>query len=495
MLALAACPSSKPNPSGTLDTATQPQTTDVPPPAEDVSVDGEGAADSFGSQLCVAGEAVYVLFVDGRDRADEDQVDLWLNVSTDLGATWLEAPVKVNRSAPAGLWNADLHCDDSGVAVVWEDDRDGTLGNHQIYFNRSIDGGATFLDQDVLVEDDPAGDAMSLGPKLVGVGDDLFVVWYDNTFGGYDILLARSADGGVTWGEPVRLDSDPAGSAYSARPELTLGVGPDGSWTGEVLVVWEDSRDGRADLYVARSEDGGLSFAPDQRVDLGDPPGENDSFEPRIRAAAADVYVVWHQRREGEGADIFANYSADGGATWLGEALRLDTDEPGVGNSLFPQCVLVDGTLHVAWSDQRGAVGSAGELGTDVYHRTVVAGVPGAETRLDVGTEAGHSNSTNVRIAADGGAVMVAWQDHRGEVELGTENGYEELYYNFAPIGGGFDTTTDFRIDAQPEGRSQKADLDVAVVGADWLASWTDVQNGTSGVLFQRLPLAEGAAP
>ncbi|MEZ4236538.1 MAG: hypothetical protein R3F59_10355 [Myxococcota bacterium] len=190
---------------------------------------------------------IYVLFMDNREQIDEERYDIWMQRSLDLGATWLPAPVKVNHGDASNVWAPDLYCNETGVFVVWEDDRDGELQNHQVYFNASTDQGETFLEDDVLLEDDPEGDTMSLGPKIDGYGTSLFVTWYDNTNNAYDILVNKSSNGGGEWdNKPTRIDSDIQGTAYSARPQLAVGNSGNDVW-----VTWEDSRDGKADIYLA----------------------------------------------------------------------------------------------------------------------------------------------------------------------------------------------------------------------------------------------------
>ena len=132
-------------------------------------------------------------------------------------------------------WKVDLACNEFGAFVVWEDIRDGELENHQIYFNRSLDGGETFLAEDLRIEaSDPDGDTMSLEPSIAAAGERLSIAWYDNLNGAYDILHARSSDAGATFSDAVRLDSDLPGDAYSARPHVLLGGDADvwATWGG-----------------------------------------------------------------------------------------------------------------------------------------------------------------------------------------------------------------------------------------------------------------------
>lgn len=458
---------------------------------EDIRVDMAAAAndpDSFGTQMCVteAGH-VYVLWMDNRNYPDEERFDIWMNRSLNRGedGSWLPAAVRVNQGE-GNVWSPSLFCNELGVFVTWEDDRDGELENHQIYFNRSTDSGESFMPEDILLEIDPDGNSMSLEPKITGVGQDLFVVWYDSLNGAYDILVSSSGDAGLTWRAPVRVDSDdPAGSAYSARPQIVVGDNAQDVW-----IAWEDSRDGKADIYFARSDTGGVTFEEDQRLDNGDDDGANDSFEPQLCAdGGSNLYVVWHDARNGAGRDIFYNYSSNKGDNWLANAQRLDSDNAGFNNSLYPVCASDGSRAHVAWQDNR-------EQGYDVYYREIVDGIAGnEEVRLDGGNPAGFANSLDTRIARDGGALVVAWRDGRAEAEAGSTNGYDDLYYNYSQDGGPFLVDEDLRMDSMYDGQSFKVDVNLSVLGGEWYAAWTDGRGGTSDIYFQRLPIGDAAVP
>jgi len=357
----------------------------------DIRIDGaadDNDPDSFGTKMCITpdGKTIYVLWMDSRDDRQDGTVDIWMNRSNNLGVkdSWLAAPVKVNQGNPdvkSNVWNPDIFCNELGVYVVWEDDRDGVLHNHQVYFNGSTDGGETFMDSDILLEDDKDGNSMSLEPKITGIGSKLYTTWYDSLNGAYDILVGSSSDGGQKWRSPVRVDSDqPKGSAYSARPKIAVSDSGDDVW-----VVWEDSRDGASDVYFARSDNGGTTFKEDERLDGGDDKGEHDSFEPQICTdGVSNLYTVWHDSRNSDvNRDIYYNYSNNLGADWSTDATFLETDAEGFGNSLFPVCAESGPVAYVAWYDQL----SEGE-GYDIYFRQISAGTAqGEPQRLDVGDD------------------------------------------------------------------------------------------------------------
>ena len=423
--------------------------TGPPPFTIDIQIDGDNPNDpvqSLGTKMCVNDEGhVYVIWLDNRRNTSQDKVDIYMNraLSTpEEQSSWLDTPVRVNQGdpqaqGPGNVWNPDLFCNELGVFVVWEDDRDGELQNHQIYFNKSTDNGETFMVEDALLEFDEDGNTMSLEPRITGQGSDLMVGWYDSANGAYDIFVTTSGDAGDTWRDSTRVDSDvPAGSAYSARPKVAMSANGDNLW-----VVWEDSRDGRADIYFTRSANGGVTFEPDQRLDGGanDERGEHDSFEPQLCTdSVSNVYVVWHDSRNNiNQRDIFYNYSINAGDTWFNDARQLDSDGEGANNSLYPVCAVDGQVAHVAWQDNRNRA-------FDIYYRQILGGIPDTvqtEFQADIGpnppTDPGFGNSLDLVMAfnAQSGALAVAWNDDRVATARDEDNGYTDLYYQYFEDG------------------------------------------------------------
>ena len=76
------------------------------------------------------------------------------------------------------------------------------------------------------------------------------------------------------------------------------------------------------------------------------------------------VHVGWADQRNGSGFDVFVSSSADRGATWPFDGLRMDTDLAGSTSSYGPD-IACDGALfQVVWKDDRGA--AAPEAGFDI---------------------------------------------------------------------------------------------------------------------------------
>jgi hypothetical protein len=461
--------------------------------SSDLQIDASDA-DSTHARLCVTDlGGVYATWVDARDGADA----IWLARSLDRGETF-EAPVRVSHGqaqslspelACASLRDSTLVAEDA-VYVVWEDTRDSELENRNIYFQRSLDAGATWLEADWVVSPDPEGRSMHLGPRVVAGNSEVYVTWFDGRSGAFDVYVQGSTTRAETWNDPVRLDGDTTGAGYSAWPDIAS----DGE--GHCYVAWEDSRDGASDIYVAATGNGGFSFSQGQRLDLGpdvngtaDAPGSHDSFRPRISTLGSSVAVAWHDERFGPARDILMSVSTDHGVAWYDQAVRVEGNQPGFFDSINPAVGLVDNpassgpqtVVQVAWQDARADA-------YDVFHRRVPEIADVEETRLDTGA-AGGGQSLNVEVATEGSTVIVAWEDRRDD----TGEGYNDLYYNVSMDAGETWLENDLRLDNIAPGTSFATDLTVDLLDGEIYALWVDGRNGSADVYFQRLPVGEAA--
>jgi hypothetical protein len=175
--------------------------------------------------------------------------------------------------------------------------------------------------------------AMQEAPALAVEGDNVFVVWHSQQDGRFNVFLKRSPDGGANWETDVQLSARD-GAAYSS-----IAV------AGEsVHVVWGDQRDGQTEIYIRSSIDAGLSWGPEMR--LSELPFE--SWVPTVEASGRNVYVAWVDTRDGNEEEYFRR-SADGGRTWE-PVTRLTAN---AANSWAPSLAVEGETLHFVWFDQQ----------------------------------------------------------------------------------------------------------------------------------------------
>lgn len=212
--------------------------------------------------------------------------------STDGGATWSQ-PKRISKFAgdcidedntvegavPAVGPNGEIY-------VSW-------AGPKGLVFNYSLDGGNTWLAEEIVVDPMPSGwdydipgiyrcnglpilaCDLSNGPNR----GTIYINWSDQRKGASDteVWLVKSKDGGKTWSKPVLVNNDNSG-----RQQFLTWMTIDQA-NGDVYFVFYDRRhytDDSTDVYLARTYDGGESFVnkrisespffPDQTVFFGD---------------------------------------------------------------------------------------------------------------------------------------------------------------------------------------------------------------------------------
>ncbi|MDP2304572.1 MAG: sialidase family protein [Pseudomonadota bacterium] len=443
----------------------------------DVRVDHNGEADlveSIVPRSCFTNGRLATAWQDDREGVP----GIWFNASLDSGATWMTGDVPLDIGE-VGAFAPDIACSGDTIYVVWEDERDGDLLYRNIYLNVSSDGGRTWREEDVRLDGDIEGVAMSLGPRVVAVGDSAYVAWFDNRDGAYDIYVQATRDGGATWLEaPSRVDTDDAGASYSAWPRLAADD------DGRVVVTWEDSRAGASDIYANVSTDGGSSFAEaDARLDGGAEGEASNSFLPSLAMAGSHAYVVWHDERNGENRDVYVNASSDGGATWQEDPRRVDSDAAGQSDAINPVVAAVGDRVHIAWQDDRSG-------GYDIYTRYSKDGGTewaGEEVRMDRDA-GGESQSFEPTLLLQGDSVLVGWEDRRADAG---EVGFNDLYYNYSQDGGDTWNLEDLRINSNEPGSGYAFDLGLALADGEIIALWADGRFGSSDIFCANRALGE----
>ncbi len=316
--------------------------------------------------------------------------EIYYKRSTDGGVSWGTDTRLTNNSAVSGY--PSVAVSGSVVHVVLHDNRDG---NYEIYYKRSTDAGLTW-GTDTRLTNNSAG---SLRPSVSLSGQVVHVVWRDNRDGNEEIYYKRSTDGGVSWEMDTRLTNN---SAVSGNPSVSV--------SGQIVnVLWHDLRDGNYEIYYKRSTDGGVSWGTDTRLTNN----SAASYDPTSSISGQVVHLVWSDLRDGN-PEVYYKRSTDGGSNWSADIRLTNNTAP----SWYPS-ISVDGSfVHIVWYDERD--GNA-EM---YYKRSTDVGVTwGADTRLTNNSAGSYDPS----ISVSGQVVHIVWKDNR--------DGNEEIYYKRDPTG------------------------------------------------------------
>ena len=222
----------------------------------------------------------------------------------------------------------------SQIHLAWADRSSGTW---EVYYARSTDGGVTFSEP-IPIDTEATGVARGHPSLAVDSDGSVHIAWEEIRSKDWDIYYARSDDG-ETFSAPVRVD-DSVTDTDQARPALA--VGRDGS----VHLVWQDSRNGDWDIYYARSTNRGASFEANMQVNDETLSQQEDpviSVDSRGR-----VHVAWADKRSGAWAIYYARSEGDGFGRGQAVGSGLIADLANVMPSL---AVAPDDSVHLAWAN------------------------------------------------------------------------------------------------------------------------------------------------
>lgn len=280
---------------------------------------------------------------------------------SDAGPRWRE-PLEVARGAgERGPWQQNDSRYDfvDDPAVAWSPQ--GELGiawvdqaRKAVLFQRYSADGRPRWPAPVDVSRRPR--TFSWLPRLAWAPDApgrVYVLWQEIVFSGGshggEMLLARSDDGGRSFGAPLNLSRSVAGDGkgritaqawHNGSFDLLAGAG------GIVHAAWTEY-EGR--LWTSRSTDGGLSFSAPLRV-AGDPPARPARAPALALSPQGEVLLAWSQGDDPAG-DIQLAISGDGARSF--EPARAVAVTPGYSDA--PSLAFdARGVLHLVHAESTG---------------------------------------------------------------------------------------------------------------------------------------------
>ncbi|HEV2712811.1 MAG TPA: hypothetical protein VGU26_06925, partial [Gaiellaceae bacterium] len=290
----------------------------------------------------------------------------------------------------------------------------GTADTSELRFSRSTDGGATYVNEQVIQVQGPAPFGCSV---KVGPNGEVYVVWADRTGAtAGDIRFRSSTDGGQTFGANVQVStgnrlpgSDRVVSCGTNNNRTTLNgnirmlhqawlaVDTTGSANdGNLYVVWASDPTGatdNSDVFFSRSTNGGATWSAPIQLGGGT---TTDQFEPVVAVGGDEgtVSVAWYDRRNDTAnnlnVDVYKAFSTDGGAAF--GALQRVTNaafgvpqlnpnfDPAIANCYMGEYIAVTadaGRFYYLWGDNRNTVTNvnwpAGRPDPDVFFESEAA--------------------------------------------------------------------------------------------------------------------------
>jgi hypothetical protein len=345
-------------------------------------------SDNNAWSIAAAGDTVHIVWSDYRDNRYSE---IYYKRSIDGGVNWdldrrLTCDTTPSGSPSVAVSGMDVH-------VAWEDWRDDYWG--EIYYKRSIDGGATWCPDTRL----SYGRDRSWHSCIAVAGPNVHVVWLDQRDLYHQIYYTRSTDEGVTWEPENRLTN--TNSSNYLKPSIAVS----GS---KVHVVWDDTK-----LFYKRSTDGGATWGPDTAIVNG----PSFSAQPSIALSGANVHVTWWDYRD-RNVEMYYKKSTDEGLTW-GSDIRLTND---TASSESPSIASSGSNVHLVWFDQRDG-------NYELYYKRSTDS--GTTWSLDTRLTNDSAYSRNPSVVVSGPVVHLLWMDNRDK----PGRYLFEIYYKRNPTG------------------------------------------------------------
>lgn len=283
-----------------------------------------------------------------------------------------------------------------------------TMGaGNGVYFAASKDGGASFSAPVRISESGKLMLGRHRGPRIAATNGSIVVS--ANVDG--DLLSWRSADGGATWSQAIRINDVPK-AAREGLHAMAAGA-------GLVAAVWLDMRQQGMRLYGAVSQDGGATWSENRMV-YESPDGHIcECCHPSVKVGSkGDIVAMWRNWLGGN-RDMYLARSTDGGKTFA-KAMKA-----GSGSWPLNACPMDGGDV---------ALGADGKSWTAFRRDTsiILATPNGAETVLGKGKDPAMALGRKGAVAAwtDKGIRLIQ-PPYKDAVLLDPEGSFAHM------IGGG----------------------------------------------------------
>jgi hypothetical protein len=281
---------------------------------------------SSNPQITTFGSNIYVVWRDNSSGND----DIYFSSSVDNGTTF---------NGVENLSNNDGRSDEPQIAavgvnvyVVW---RDNSSGKDQIYFKRSSDTGNSFNSTENLSNTNGS----STDPQITATANNAYIVWSDTTTGNGDIYFKSSTDNGTSFSFPKNLSTNLDGQALFPQIEA---IG------NNIYVVWQDETPDKGRIRFRASNDNGNDFSITRVLSQEN---EVNANSPQLSASESAIYVVWEDNsRSGNNSknfDLLFRVGIDGGSTFTNT--KILTKNPG--GSFDPHTATSGENMYAVWED------------------------------------------------------------------------------------------------------------------------------------------------
>ena len=404
------------------------------------------ASDSSGNLLLV--------WTDDRNRnpdiytqkIDNNGGRLWaqdMRVNSDKGTTTQDYPAIANDSS-------------GNLLLVWTDDRNG---NNDIYTQKIDSQGNRLWARDVRVNSD-TGAASQNHPAIASDSSgNLLLVWGDSRNGNYDIYAQKiDSNGNRLWAQDVRVNSD-----TRPIPQDAPAIASDSS--GNLLVVW---RDDNFNIYAQKiNNNSNRLWSWDVRVSSDT--GTSEQSTPAIASdSSGNLLVVWGESRNGT-PDIYAQKIDSNGSRLWTQDVRVNSDTV----PSDPPAIASDssGNLLVAWRDDT----------FNIYAQKISSNGSRLWAQdVHINADTFTSNHFVLAIASDSsGNLLLVW--------MAIRNGNYDIYAQKTDNNGSRLWAQDVRVNSDTGTAFQGSPAIASDSSGNLLVLWTDSRNGNYDIYAQKI--------
>ena len=293
----------------------------------------------------------------------------------------------------------------NNVYVVW---RDNSSGNDDIYFSSSVDNGTTFNGIENLSNNDGRSDK----PQIAAVGVNVYVVWRDNSSGKDQIYFKRSSDTGNSFNTTENLSNT---NGSSTDPQITA--------TGNnAYIVWSDTTTGNGDIYFKSITDNGTSFSFPKNLSTN---LDGQALFPQVEAIGNNVYVVWQDETPDKGRIRFRASNDNGNDFSITRVLSQENEV----NANSPQLSVSESAIYVVWEDNSRSGNNSSKNFDLLFRVGIDGGSTFTNTKILTKNPGG---SFDPHTAASGENMYAVWEDNTAgdETSLNWEVRFRGVLYN-----------------------------------------------------------------
>jgi len=304
-----------------------------------------------------------------------------------------------------------------------------------------------------IIINDSQGRSTKQNAKLVSLSDgSCVIVWEDARNGFADIYAQKlDAEGKRLWGENgIAVCQAPLNQTF---PQVI------DSGNSTVIISWQDYRSENSDIYIQKIGAAGNTLWNKDGIPVCKA-SANQLVPQLVSDGNGGAIVAWYDYRAGIGEDIYAQkISKSGISEWAADGVPVCTEE---GTQWYPQIVADGGGAIICWDDKRSGL-------YDIYAQKLDAS----------GTSQWQANGISICDAPDNQefcqivlcsneSFVITWQDYR--------NGNADIFAQMIDETGRIFWKSNGIAVCETVGNQERPQV---IGGESPVIVWTDYRNGT----------------